>query len=282
LRDRGLNLVANALAQSTEHILSFFEMLRTELAFYVGCVNLSERLIAMGSPSCFPVPGHAGMRAQRFEMLYDPSLALQMGHAVVGNTVDIGQRALVIITGANQGGKSSFLRSVGLAQLMMQSGMFVAAESFAGELCSSLFTHYKREEDDAMTSGKFDEELRRMSDIADSLRPSALLLFNESFASTNEREGSEISRQIVHALLESGNKVYFVTHLYDFAHSIAERPGASVEFLRAERQADGTRTFRLIEALPLDTSYGEDLYREVFLTEYAESACVGPSFSALP
>ena len=56
LRDRGLNLVANVVAQSTDHILSFFQMLRTELAFYVGCVNLHEQLIPKGEPACFPVP----------------------------------------------------------------------------------------------------------------------------------------------------------------------------------------------------------------------------------
>ena len=74
---------------------------------------------------------------------------------------------LVIITGANQGGKSTFLRSIGLAQLMMQCGMFVAAESFGSNICTCLFTHYKREEDPTMRSGKLDEELGRMSSIVD-------------------------------------------------------------------------------------------------------------------
>src|SRR5260370_29371639 len=50
LRDRGLNLVANALAQSDDHILGFFAMLRTELAFYVGCLNLHEQLSKKGQP----------------------------------------------------------------------------------------------------------------------------------------------------------------------------------------------------------------------------------------
>ena len=56
LRDRGLNLVANALAQSDDHILSFFDMLRTELAFYVGCLNLHEQLAKKGQPISFPEP----------------------------------------------------------------------------------------------------------------------------------------------------------------------------------------------------------------------------------
>jgi DNA mismatch repair ATPase MutS len=91
------------------------------------------------------------------------------------------------------------------------------------------------------------------------------LLFNESFAATNEREGSEIARQVVCALLERRIKVFFVTHLYEFAHSFAERAMEEAVFLRAERRADGKRTFRLVEGEPLETSYGEDLYRQVFV-----------------
>ncbi|MER8376745.1 hypothetical protein NKH19_22355 [Mesorhizobium sp. M1338] len=64
---------------------------------------------------------------------------------------------MVVITGANQGGKSTFLRGVGLAQLMMQCGMFVPA-AFCGSVCDGVFTHYKRGEDATMKSGKLDEE----------------------------------------------------------------------------------------------------------------------------
>jgi DNA mismatch repair ATPase MutS len=120
-----------------------------------------------------------------------------------------------------------------------------------------------------MKSGKLDEELARMSDIVDHLAPTSMLLCNESFAATNEREGSEIARQIVCALLERRIKIFFVTHLYEFAHGLFERKMEDAIFLRAERQADGTRTFRLVEDEPLETSYGEDLYREIFPVESA-------------
>ncbi len=123
-----------------------------------------------------------------------------------------------------------------------------------------------------MKSGKFDEELARMSAIADAISCDSLALFNESFAATNEREGSEIARQVVRALLEKRVKVFFVTHLYDFAHSLYERKMDDTLFLRAERLPDGTRTFRLIEGEPLETSYGLDLYREVFAAPAAQPA----------
>ena len=171
-----------------------------------------------------------------------------------------------MITGANQGGKSTFLRSVGLAQLMMQAGMFVPAEAFRANLCGAVFTHFKRAEDATMTSGKLDEELARMSEIADEIRRGDLLLCNESFASTNESEGAEIARQIVRAMTESGVKVVFVTHLYDLGRSLYHQKLDTALFLRADRRPDGRRTLRMVAGKPLPTSYGQDSYRRIFGT----------------
>ncbi len=177
----------------------------------------------------------------------------------------------MIITGANQGGKSTFLRSIGLSQLMMQCGMFVPAELFSSNLCDSLFTHFKREEDTEMSSGRLDEELSRMSEIVDHLTSNSMLLLNEFFAATNEREGSEIAGQITRALLENHIKVFFVTHLYEFAHRFYENQRDSALFLRAERRDDGGRTFKMIAGEPLQTSYGGDLYSQLF---EADDHCV--------
>jgi DNA mismatch repair ATPase MutS len=171
---------------------------------------------------------------------------------------------LVIITGANQGGKSTFLRSIGQAQLMMQCGMFVPADAFSANLCTGLHTHYKREEDPTMTSGKFDEELGRMSAIVDHLLPNSIVLFDESFAATNEREGSEIARQIVTALLDKRVKVFFVTHLVELACGFHDNQMADAIFLRAERKEDGSRNFKMVKGAPLQTGYGMDLYRMIF------------------
>lgn len=56
LRGRGIGLVAGALGQSTDHILNFFILLRSELGFYIGCLNLRDRLAEKGEPICFPEP----------------------------------------------------------------------------------------------------------------------------------------------------------------------------------------------------------------------------------
>jgi len=264
MRQRGISRVAPVLAQSADHVVNFFKGLRTELAFYLGCLNLHGRLVAKREPVCFPVPVPAGERRHSFSGLYDVCLSLHMEGRVVGNAVNADRKNLTIVTGANQGGKSSFLRSIGLAQVMMQCGMFVGAETFTAELCPALFSHYKRDEDATMKSGKLDEELARMSEIVEHIEPNSMVLFNESFAATNEREGSEIARQVIRALLEKRIKIFYVTHLYEFAHDFFDRKSENAIFLRAERKADGTRTFKLLEGKPLETSYGEDLYQQIF------------------
>jgi hypothetical protein len=262
LRGRGLVLAADALGQATEHVLSFFAALQAEVGFYVACLNLHAALTARGEPTCLPsvaldAPTLSGAG------LYDPCLALASDARVVGNDLDA-PVALTVVTGANQGGKSTLLRSVGLAQLMLQSGMFVAAASWTADLRDGVFTHFKREEDAGMRHGKLDEELVRMSEIVEHMRSGALLLCNESFASTNEREGSEIARGVITALVGCGVKVVVVTHLHELARGLHDAGEPPAVFLRAARDADGGRSFRVAPGAPLPTSYGEDLYRRIF------------------
>jgi DNA mismatch repair ATPase MutS len=264
IKDQGINLAANTLAQSCDNILQFFKLLRTELAFYMGCTNLHSRLIALNEPVCFPTPLNASERNHSCNELYDVCLALKMKHKLVGNALNAIEKNLIMITGANQGGKTTFLRGIGIAQLMMQSGMFVPAEQFNANVCDAMFTHFKREEDETMKSGKFDEELSRMNEIVKHLTPNSMLLFNESFAATNEREGPEIAGQIVRALMGKNLKIFFVTHLYEFASAYYKMNLPNAVFLRAERKEDEERTFKLIEQAPLQTSFGVDIYRKIF------------------
>jgi DNA mismatch repair ATPase MutS len=272
LRAQGISHVAAALAESTDHILDFFKMLSAELGFYVACLNVRSQMSSKGEPICFPEPATAEVPVFGARGLYDICLSLATPERVVSNDINADSKQLVMITGANRGGKSTFLRSIGLAQLMMQAGMFVPAESFRANVCSGIFTHFKREEDATMKSGKLDEELARMSSIIENLTTNSLVLCNESFASTNEREGSEIARQIIRALLECRVKVLYVTHLFDLTHSFHSAARDNALFLRAERLGDGTRTFRIKEGEPLPTSYGEDLYNRIFGDESTTTA----------
>ena len=119
LRDRGINRVADSLARSRDHVLGFLGSMRFELAFYIGCINLHERLAGIGMGLCLPLPARPKERAHRGKGLYDICLALTLGGPVVGNDLEADGRSLFVVTGANQGGKSTFLRSVGEVALVL-------------------------------------------------------------------------------------------------------------------------------------------------------------------
>lgn len=261
-KERAINEMTNALAQAAEHLRDFFDRLYHELAFYTACLNLKKKLLSFGLPVSIPTVVPKAAASRSFTGLYDVSLALLKKGPVTANSGQADGKSLHILTGANQGGKSTFLRSIGQAQLMAQAGCFVGAENVCVAARNGVFTHFKKEEDGTLRSGKLDEELGRMDRIADRIRPYSLVLMNESFAATNEREGSEICRQITQALIDNRTEVYSVTHLYTYATAFSG--DAAAEFLRAEREDGGRRTFRIVPGMPSETAYGEDLYRQIF------------------
>ncbi|WP_156754420.1 MutS-related protein [Actinokineospora pegani] len=248
-RNEVLGDIAAAVTESAAHVTGYFRVLRAELSFYLGCLNLAEEL---AGPTCWPDPDAASVTARG---LWEPCLALWSREAVVGNDIATDGLPLVVVTGANRGGKSTFLRSLGLAQVMAQAGMFVCAEAFAAPPAPAVLTHFTRAEDRSMASGRLDEELGRMSAVVDRARPGALLLSNESFASTTDHEGAEIAEGVFGALVDSGVRVVAVTHLHLLAERLHRtRPGL---FLVA---GGG---FRVVPGVPTPSAQATALYDEV-------------------
>lgn len=239
----------------------FFQKLHAQAAFLMGAANLYRRMRRMNVDHCFPEV--VDRKDIRFEGLVELSLAINSLRCPVDNSLCADDKHLVVVTGANQGGKSTYLRSIGIAQIMLQCGMFVPAKSFASGLYSKVFTHFTRREDSAMNSGRLDEELGRMERIIDNLSKDSILFLNESFATTTEKEGSIIAEDITTALYERGIRVMMVTHLMAFAQSCYAKELPHAVFLSAERKEDGERTFRMVEQEPELTSYGLDLYDSV-------------------
>ncbi len=272
LQDAAMISILQITNHFSERCLTFFRMLREEAGFYVGCINLYDELKRIGVPVCYPEPLGVTERVLTFEGLYDLSITLNERKPAVSNDLSSADKILYIITGANQGGKSTFLRSIGLAQLMMQCGMFTPALLFSANLSDSLFTHFTREEDAQMNSGKLAEELTRISGILERINSNSLLLMNETFATTTEREGSRIARDIIRALFECKIKTLFVTHLYEFADMLyCESKNGHINealFLRAARTEGGGRSFTIEHGEPLKTSFGMDLYAQIMGGKY--------------
>lgn len=263
LRNRAVTAAATAASESVNHVIDFFTVLRHELAFYLACLNLADALAALGQDVCLPVVDAAGLSRHTATQLYDAGLALDSRRPAVPSDLDTQGAPLVLITGANRGGKSTFLRAIGIAALLMRCGCYVPASAYQAPLFPSIHSHFRREEDETLASGKLDEELTRMRALTNEVSPGSLVLSNESFSSTNEREGSQIAEDVLHALAESGVHVVMVTHLYELAESLRTAP-VEVTFLRAQRGDRGERPFRILPGQPKPTSHAMDLYERIF------------------
>ena len=175
------------------------------------------------------------------------------------------------------------LRSLGLAQLMTQSGMFVGAERCSANVVRrrlhALQARGGRDDGERQARrGAAPDERDRRPDHAGLL----VLLCNESFASTNEREGSEIARQVVRALLRRAASRSCSSRTCTSSRTASTRRRCDSRcFLRAERGADGARPFKLAEGEPLPTSYGEDCYRRVIFGAPTPRRCSPPRRAGL-
>lgn len=286
-----VNYLMGALGSFMHDFNGFFDQLHMQAAFYVGAINLKHHMERFSLGWCYP--SVCAQEDLKFTELKEFVMCLEQRVFAIGNTCDMKGKELLIVTGANQGGKSTFLRSIGIAQVMMQGGLMVTAQEFKSGLFPRLYMHFTRREDSAMNSGRLDEELNRMNKIVENLKETArtesaggqagrvkygngaMILLNESFATTTEKEGSVIAYDIIRALNETGVKILTVTHLLTFAQQMYEEyrdnPDSMVEFLSAERKSDGTRTFHMIQHAPELTSFGLDLYADLVEKKEKES-----------
>lgn len=254
-----------------EQLYLFWEDFFREISFYHGVHNIQVRMKELSLPFCYGELSQNRLHRD-IEDLYELSLALYVQAHPVANSINSKNTCLTIITGANQGGKSTFLRSFGIAQILMQCGMPVPAKKFCSGLFSEIHTHFTRKEDAMLSRGRLEEELKRMSTILSQITNDSLLLFNESFASTTEKEGSQIASNIIMPCFQKKISIMMVTHLHEFARSMYEKHLSESEFLVAERRQTGERTFRMIPGKPHYSSYGTDLYHNMIEDYRAEDA----------
>ncbi|TLS52404.1 hypothetical protein FE782_10575 [Paenibacillus antri] len=262
MEESALGNVLHILKRFIDDALGDFDSLRYESGFYVGCVQLHRELTVRGCPVSFPTAYSADERVLVFHDLYDPGLALRLPHRPIGNDLTGESACLFIVTGANQGGKSTFLRSIGLAQLMMQCGMFVPASRFEANVCDRIVTYFAGSESQS-AGGTLEEELRGLNRLVERSTPHSLLLMNEPFAAIAERDGATVGRHWLAACCELQLKVVLVSHNFELANWAFEELTPQALFLSPVRNDDGRRTYRMTRCQPVRSSFGEDLFRSL-------------------
>jgi len=256
-----LSQVASTILKAYNHIKEFFEELRRQLSFYVGAMNLNDFFDKLGLPRTY-----AEFEQGRFsfENLHCLSLSISRSGKTVPYSLEIQKDGAfaVLISGANRGGKTTFIKAVGQALLLARSGLFVPAESFYIPNPGAVYTHFLREEERTLSYGKFEEEVKRFRGFVGSLKKGDFVIMDESFSTTNQLEASVVAENVVSALIDSGISVFYVTFLQDFIYKFVTHYGDKIVLLVPERLEDGTRTYRLMRG-SLQPGYAMDLWKKL-------------------
>ena len=140
--------------------------------------------------------------------------------SVTGSADDNSSKAAgvpgILITGENNSGKTVYLRSVGMAQLLFQAGLPVPCESARMRILCAVHTCYAAAEKEFVSgndAGRFEQEVRVLSQLAERIQPNSLLLLNEVFQTTAYSEGAEGLYHILNYFTRHGVNFIAVTHL---------------------------------------------------------------------
>ena len=225
-----------------------------------------RELISLGCPLCVPTISSVMNKDFCASGLYNPSVALQITDSIVKNDFAFDENGRIfVLTGPNRGGKSVITCAVGLAQAMVQLGMYAPADSLLISPVDGIYTHFPIGADDTIDKGRLGEECVRLGVMFDKITSNSLVLLDESFSSTGAYEASYIAADVLLAFSKIGCRVIFSTHLHELSAQLddinmrcAEFGGSKIDSLVA-RITDGKRCFRIDRVKPDGKSYARDI-----------------------
>ena len=193
--------------------------------------------------------------------------------AVVENDILLGPDGhILILTGPNQGGKTTYMQGVGLVHILAQAGCYVPGTQASISPLDHLFTHFPLEEKPDSDAGRFGEEASRLGKIFEQVTRHSLVLLNESLASTSFGESLYLAQDLVRILRRIGTRAIYSTHLHELANRVDELnesvPGDSqiisvvsspVDTVVDTNGAEVNRTYKLERRPPLGQSYAREI-----------------------
>lgn len=240
-----------------------FEQVRQELAFYLSYLDVLEPLRPAGLRWCLPEiedgVGLGGHGEEAYD-IYDLALALKLTRerrAVVPNDFVLGPgERVVVVSGPNQGGKTTLSRAVGQLHFLASLGCPVPGSAARLFLPDRIFTHFAREESRSATGGRLEDDVVRAGCILEAASAASLIVMNEPFSSTALEDARFLGREAIERVLERDATCVYVTFVDELSR-LDPRVASMVSTVSGEDPSQ--RTLKVVRAPADGLAYAEAL-----------------------
>lgn len=238
----------------------------TQLQFYLRYRQYIAPLRAAGLAFCYPSfaqPGEPIAALQACDLVLAHHL-LAGGKNIVSNDFELGPtERLLLVSGPNQGGKTTLARMFGQLHHLARLGLPVPARSATLLWWRGLFTHFERSEDIHSLRGKLEDDLVRIHAIIEQVDAHSIVIMNEIFSSTTTDDARWLGERILRQLLSRGSTGVCVTFIDDLARLDA----AIVSMASTVDPGDpAIRTFKVVRQVPDGKAYAHALAAKHHLT----------------
>lgn len=233
-----------------------------EVQFYLCFRKFKLKTEGMGYPMCMPEVSEQ----QVFEGngVYDLALVWKQedsSYQVVSNEFSMKKHpCFFVVTGPNQGGKTTFARSMGQAVYFTLMGLSANANRFCMPLLKGISTHFEAEETLQSNSGKLKEEINRLIPMMSRIQNRQyFVILNELFTTATTHDALLMGRKVMESFLERSCYGIYVTHIQE----LAEETEAIISLVaQLEPGEESKRTYRMLPMKAQGYGYSDALVKK--------------------